>query len=67
MDPETYADDSEETIVDEVEEETLEDSVYDAHHRINTIIQLLIEKNIINEEELEKMGERLETEELDEE
>lgn len=45
------------------EEETLEDSVYDAHHRINALIQLLIEKNIINEDELEAVGEKLESEE----
>jgi hypothetical protein len=47
----------------EIEEETLEDSVYDAHHRLNVLIQLLIEKRVISEEELEAVGERLESEE----
>ena len=55
--------DIEEESFEETEEESLEDAVYDAHHRVNTLIQLLIEKNIITEEELEAVGERLEAEE----
>ena len=51
----------------EMDEETVEDAVYDAHHRINAVIQLLIEKNIITEAELEAVGEKLEEEESDEE
>lgn len=47
----------------ELEEETLEDSVYDAHHRLNALIQLLLDKNLISENELEAVGQRLEDEE----